>query len=33
MVARPNQRSDPPEDFTLHALSRELLYARTRLGL
>jgi len=33
MVARPNQRSDPPDDFTLHLLTRELLFARTRLGM
>jgi transcriptional regulator with XRE-family HTH domain len=33
MSGRPNQRIDPPEDFALHLLTRELLYARTRLGL
>ena len=33
MPTPPNQRNDPPEDFALHLLTRELLYARTRLGL
>ena len=33
MPAKPNQRADPPEDFPLHLLTRELIHARTRLGL
>jgi transcriptional regulator with XRE-family HTH domain len=33
MPALPDQRSDPPEDFALHLLTRELLNARTRLRL
>jgi len=29
MSPRPNQRADPPEDFALHLLTRELIYRRT----
>ena len=33
MLPKPNQRADPPEDFSLHLLTRELIHARTKLGL